>query len=41
MSGFDSSLVANLKVTYENDYFWVIPLNNKTLTINKFLSGLK
>jgi hypothetical protein len=29
MSGFDSSVVANLKVTYNDDSVWIIPLNEE------------
>ena len=29
MSGFDSSVVANLKVIYNDDSVWTIPLNEE------------
>ena len=41
MSGFDSSVVCNLKVTYENDYFWVIPLNEENSHYQQVLEWVK
>ena len=41
MSGFDSSVVANLKVTYNDDSVWIIPLNEENSHYQQVLEWVK